>query len=170
VTASVQIRPAQPPDVALIFSLIRELAEYERAPDQVRGTPQLLETALFGQEPVAEAVIAELDGAPVGFALFYTTFSTWECRPGVWLEDLYVPPQHRRGGIGRALLAHVAAVAVARGCTRLEWTALGWNEPALGFYEKLGAKRLQDWITHRLDGSLLEAAAAEALAGSMKTA
>jgi GNAT superfamily N-acetyltransferase len=165
-TASVQIRPAQPSDVNLIFSLICELADYGRAPEQVTGTPELLEQALFGAEPAAEALIAELDGEPAGFALFYGTFSTWECRPGIWLEDLYVPPHHRRGGIGRALLLHIAAIAVARGCSRLEWTALHWNEAALGFYEKLGAQRLDDWITHRLDGSLLRAAAAEALPGA----
>lgn len=161
--SDVRIRLAGPSDVALIFSLIVELAAYERAPDQVRGTPELLNDALFGPEPTAEALIAELDREPVGFALFYTTFSTWECRPGLWLEDLYVPPDKRRGGIGRALLAQVAAIAVARGYTRLEWTVLHWNDPALGFYEKLGAKRLDDWVTHRLDGSVLEAAATEAV-------
>ena len=136
-----------------------QLAEYERAPDQVKGTPALLADALFGQTPAGEAIIAELDGEAVGFALFYGTFSTWECRPGIWLEDLYVPPEHRRGGIGRALLAHVAAVAVTRGCTRLEWAALDWNEPALDFYRKLGAGQLSEWIAHRLDGSSLHAIA-----------
>lgn len=155
-----EIRPARPEDVELIFSLIVELAEYERAPDQVTGNAQLLSDALFGEEPSAEALIAEVDGRSVAFALFYTTFSTWECRPGIWLEDLYVPPEHRRGGVGRALLAAVAATAVARGCARLEWVALNWNEPALDFYAKLSAKRLDDWVIHRLDGLLLEAAAA----------
>ena len=158
----VRIRPAEPADVELIFSLIVELAEYERAPEQVTGTPQLLNAALFGEQPSAEAVIAELDGEPVGFALFHSTFSTWECRPGLWLEDLYVPPEHRRGGIGRALFAHVAAIAVDRGCARLEWAALDWNEPALGFYRKLDAKRLDEWLIHRLDGPLLRAAAGNA--------
>lgn len=158
-SAQVDIRAAEPADVELIFSLVMQLAEYERAPEQVRGTPTLLADALFGDTPSAEAVIAELDGEPVGFALFYTTFSTWECRPGIWLEDLYIPPKHRRGGIGRALIAHLAAIAVSRGCTRLEWTALDWNEPALGFYRKLGAKQLDDWITHRLEGPSLHSAA-----------
>jgi len=148
--------------VELIFSLIVELAEYERAREQVSGTPELLARALFGPEPVAEALIAELDGRPVGFALFYTTFSTWETRPGLWLEDIYVPPEHRRGGIGEALLREVAAIGVRRGCARLEWTALHWNEPALRFYRKLGARRLDDWVLHRLDGSALEAVAGEA--------
>jgi GNAT superfamily N-acetyltransferase len=158
---SVQIRPAEPGDVELILSLIRQLAEYERAPDQVRGTPELLTEALFGEHPVAEALIAERAGVPIGFALYHGTFSTWECRPGLWLEDLYVPPEHRRGGVGRALLAELAAIALERGCTRLEWAALDWNEPALDFYEKVSAKRLDDWVMHRLDGPLLEAAASE---------
>lgn len=160
-SARVEIRAAEPADVELIFSLIMQLAEYERAPDQVKGSPALLADALFGETPTAEAVVAELDGVSVGFALFYETFSTWECRPGIWLEDLYVPPEHRRGGVGRALLAHLAAVAVSRGCTRLEWAVLDWNEPALSFYRKLGAGQLNDWITHRLDGPSLHAIAAE---------
>ena len=159
-TASVQIRAAEPADVDLIFSLIVGLAEYERAPEQVTGTPQLLAEALFGEAPTAEALMAELDARPVGFALFHGTFSTWECRSGIWLEDLYVPPQHRRGGIGRALLARVAAIALERGCTRLEWTALHWNEPALDFYAKLSARRLHEWVLYRLDGQPLAAAAA----------
>lgn len=158
-SAQVEIRAAEPADVELILSLVMRLAEYERAPDQVKGSPTLLADALFGETPSAEAVIAELDEEPVGFALFYRTFSTWECRPGIWLEDLYVPPEHRRNGVGGALLAHVAAVAVRRGCTRLEWAVLDWNEPALGFYRKLGAKQLDDWITHRLDEPSLQAVA-----------
>jgi GNAT superfamily N-acetyltransferase len=164
-SASVRIRPAQRADVELIFSLVVELARYERAPEQVTGTPALLADALFGRQPSAEALIAELDGEPVGFALFHGNFSTWECRPGLWLEDLYVPPEHRRGGIGRALLAAVAAIAVTRGCTRLEWAALHWNVPALDFYEKLSARRLDDWVMHRLDGDVLHRVAAESAAG-----
>jgi GNAT superfamily N-acetyltransferase len=159
----IRIRPARSDDAELIFSLVVQLAEYERGADQVTGSPELLADALFGPDPSAEALIAERSGEAVGLALFYRTFSTWECRPGIWLEDLYVPPEHRRGGIGQALLAEVAAIAVARGCTRLEWVALNWNEPALDFYEKLSAKRLDDWIIHRLDGLLLEAAAAQAV-------
>ena len=158
-SSSVQIRAAEPGDVALIFKLIQELAEYERAPDQVRGTPELLAGALFGGHPSAEALIAERDGEPVGFALFHGTFSTWECRPGIWLEDLFVPPEHRRGGVGGALFSAVAATALRRGCTRLGWAALEWNEPALDFYEKLSARRLDEWVMHRLDGDLLKAAA-----------
>lgn len=160
--ASIQIRPARPEDVELIFSLIVELAEYEREPDQVTGNTGLLAEALFGEHPVAEALIAELERQPVGFALLYTTFSTWECRPGLWLEDIYVPEQHRRGGIGGRLFAAVAATAVARGCVRLEWVALNWNEPALSFYRKLSAKTLDEWMVHRLEGPPLVAVAQEA--------
>jgi GNAT superfamily N-acetyltransferase len=157
---TITIRPAEPPDVQLIFSLIVELAEYERAREKVTGSPVLLARALFGPEPSAEALIAELDFRPVGFALYHGSFSTWECRPGLWLEDLYVPPEHRRSGVGAALLAAVAAVAVKRGCARLEWAALDWNTPALDFYERLGAERLGEWVMHRLDGDALERVAA----------
>jgi GNAT superfamily N-acetyltransferase len=143
----------------LIFALIHQLAEYERAPDQVTGTPQLLADALFGERPSAEALIAERGGEPVGFALFYVTFSTWECRPGLWLEDLFVPPEHRRAGVGRALLSALAATALERGYTRLEWVALDWNEPALDFYAQLSATRLDEWVIHRLDGPRLSALA-----------
>ncbi len=152
---TVAVREAEPGDVDLIHSLIVELADYERAPEQVSGTPQMLERALFGEHPSAEALIAELDGRPVGFALFHGTFSTWECRAGIWLEDLYVRPQLRRGGVGGALLARVAQVAVERGCARLEWHALDWNDPALSFYERLGATRLSEWELHRLTGDTL---------------
>ncbi len=163
---SLVIRTAERRDVPLIFSLIAELATYERAPDQVRGDERLLADALCGPHPSAEALIAELDGDPVGFALFYSTFSTWECRPGLWLEDLYVPPEHRRAGVGVALLRHLAAIALERGCTRLEWAALDWNTPALDFYEKLGATRLDQWRVHRLDGDALMRVADPAYSGS----
>jgi GNAT superfamily N-acetyltransferase len=132
-----------------------QAAEYERVPEQVTGTPHLLRSALFGPHPSAEALIAELDGETAGYALFYRTFSTWECRPGLWLEDLYVPQRFRRAGIGRALLERLAALALERGCARLEWNALDWNEPALAFYQTLGAKRLSEWDLHRLDGEAL---------------
>ena len=152
---AITIRPATPGDVPLIFSLVVELAEYERAPEKVQGSPELLRDALFGESPSAEALIAEVDGEAVAFALFHGTFSTWECRPGIWLEDLYVPPEHRRSGVGGALLAAVASIAVGRGCARLEWAALDWNTPALDFYAKLGAERLNEWVIHRLDGEAL---------------
>ncbi len=158
-SSSVQIRAAEPRDAEVIFALIKELAEYERAPDEVRGSPQLLHEALFGEHPTAEALIAERDGEPVAFALFHGTFSTWECRPGLWLEDLFVGPEHRRGGVGQSLLTAVAAIALERGCTRLEWAALNWNRPALDFYERVSARRLDEWVMHRLDGAQLEAVA-----------
>jgi GNAT superfamily N-acetyltransferase len=152
---SLRIRPAEPPDVELIFSLVVELAEYERARERVAGTPELLAAALFGQDPLAEAVIADLDGEPAGFALWFRTFSTWLCLPGLWLEDLYVSPQHRRSDVGRVLLAHVAGVAVKNGYGRMEWSALDWNTPALEFYAGLGAERLEEWQIHRLEGDAL---------------
>lgn len=158
----VKVREATPADVELIYSMIVELAEYERAPDQVTGTPELLAESLFGEHPVAEALVAERDGVPVGFAVFHGTFSTWECRPGIWLEDLYVPPEQRRGGVGAILLSHLARLTVERGCTRLEWNALDWNEPALDFYQRVGATRLSAWELHRLDGEALGRVAAGA--------
>jgi GNAT superfamily N-acetyltransferase len=150
-----RIRDAAPADIPLLFAMIEALAEYERARDRVVGTPELLEQALFGHPPAAEAVLAEVGREPAGFALFHGTFSTWECRPGIWLEDLFVPPERRRDGVGGALLRHLAAVAVQRGCARLEWAALDWNAPALSFYEKLDADVLDEWKLHRLSGEAL---------------
>ena len=164
-SSDIVTRAARVDDVEFAFSMIVALAEYERAPDAVTGSPELLDEALFGEKPTAEAAIAERDGRRIGFALFHGTFSTWECRPGIWLEDLFVMPEHRRGGAGEALLRHVAQIAVERGCTRLEWVALDWNEPALTFYEKLGADVLDDWLQHRLDGARLRAFAAGAAGG-----
>jgi GNAT superfamily N-acetyltransferase len=162
-SAAVVVRPAAPGDVTTIYGFIRELAEYERAPDAVTGTPEMLHQALFGPRPSAESLLAvDENGKSLGFALFYATFSTWECRPGIWLEDLFVPARLRRGGVGGALLSELAAIAVKRGCARLEWTALDWNAPAIAFYAGLGAERLQEWTTHRLAGSALTAVAAHA--------
>jgi len=165
VSTRLRIRDARPDDVGLIFDWIVELAEYERAREMVRGTPQMLDEALFGSQPTAEAVIAEAseEGAPwqpAGFALFHLTFSTWECCPGIWLEDLYVPPAQRRAGVGGALIAHLANLTLERGYTRLQWSALDWNTPALDFYAKIGAARLDEWKVHRLDGAALESVAA----------
>jgi GNAT superfamily N-acetyltransferase len=166
-SVEVIIRQARPGDVELMFAWIGDLAEYERARDKVTGTPELLQKALFGPTRCAEAVIAEAriepdaPTAPAGFALFYRTFSTWECRPGIYLEDLYVPPDHRRAGVGGALISHLAELTLARGCSRLEWAALDWNEPALSFYVKIGASLLADWKLHRLDGAALARVACE---------
>jgi GNAT superfamily N-acetyltransferase len=151
------IRPATRADVPLLLELIGELADYERLRDEVVLDAALLERHLFGERPAAEAVLAEIDGETVGYALFFSTFSTFVGRPGIWLEDLFVRPRRRGGGVGRALLAHVADLAVARGCGRLEWSALDWNEPALAFYRGLGARRMPEWHLHRLDGAALTA-------------
>jgi GNAT superfamily N-acetyltransferase len=153
---AISIQPATPADVPLIMHLIRELAEYERAADQVLGTEELLSDALFGSDPAAEAVIARRGESAVGFALFYRTFSTWLCRPGMWLEDLYVSTAHRRAGVGLALLAHLAQISLERGYGRLEWEALDWNTPAINFYESIGATRLSDWQGFRVEGSSLD--------------
>jgi GNAT superfamily N-acetyltransferase len=159
----VRVRAATPADVGQIHDFIVALAVYEREPDAVTGTQEMLADALFGTRPSAEALIAEVDGEAAGFALFYSTFSTWECEPGIWLEDLFVPESHRRSGAGFALLSHLAALALERGCPRLEWCALDWNELALGFYQRLGAERMSEWELHRLHGdSLRRVASGEA--------
>jgi GNAT superfamily N-acetyltransferase len=155
------IRPAVLADVPLLLDLIAQLAVYEQRGAEAVASEALLAEHLLGPRPAAEAVVAELDAAPVGFALWFTTFSTFLGRPGIWLEDLFVVPSQRRRGVGRALLAHVAAVAVERGCGRLEWSALDWNEPALALYRQLGAQLQDEWITHRLGGAALERLAAE---------
>jgi GNAT superfamily N-acetyltransferase len=146
-----RIRFATEADVQLLFDLILELAAYEKLADQMRGDAEVLRRSLFEQK-AAEALLLETpDGEAVGYAIFFTTFSTFECRSGIWLEDVYVRPEHRRGGIGRAVMEHLAQLALERGHVRLDWVALDWNEPALNFYEKLGAKRLDDWVIHRLE-------------------
>ena len=146
------IRDAEPADVGLLRKLILELAEYEKLADEVVATDELLGEALFGERPAAEALIAECDGEPAGYAVYFPTFSTFLAIQGVWLEDLFVRPSHRRKGLGRLLLAAVAARTRERGGERLEWAALDWNELALDFYRGLGAGRMDEWITHRLVG------------------
>lgn len=150
-----RIRAAQRDDESLLFGLIGELAEYERLTDAVKGNAHLLAKALFDQK-AAEALIAEVDAEAVGYAIFFATFSTFECRSGLWIEDLFVKPDQRGHGIGRALINHIAGVALERGCARLEWSALDWNEPALRFYDELGATRLEQWQTLRLEGDGLQ--------------
>jgi len=161
VSDPLRIRDAEPSDVELIYALIAELADYERAADRVTGTREMLSDALFGADPACEAVIAEVDGEAAGFALWFQTFSTWLCKPGLWLGDLYVSPARRRGGIGRTLLRHVARIAVERGYGRVEWSALNWNTPALDFYAALGAERMYEWQVHRLQGEALVRVAGE---------
>ena len=164
-SAAVRIRAARRADAALLAAMLRELAEYERLSDQLRATEERLRETLFCEQPVAEALIAERGGEPAGYALFFATYSTFLARPGIWLEDLFVRPPHRRFGVGRALLAAVAARTRERGGARLEWAALNWNELALGFYRGLGASTLNEWVTHRLDDEALERLADEHGAG-----
>ena len=156
-TPRLTLRPARPGDEDLLLELIRELAVYEREPDAVAATPALLNEALFGTAPTAEAVIAEWDGEPAGFALFFLNFSTWTGRPGLYLEDLFVREPLRGRGVGKALLLHLASLARQRGCGRMEWSVLDWNEPAIEFYRTLGAKPMDDWTVFRLDARALDA-------------
>ncbi|WBL37522.1 GNAT family N-acetyltransferase [Tepidiforma flava] len=150
-----RIRWAGPGDLGVIIELIRALAEYEREPEAVRLVPEVLAGHLFGERPYAEVLLAEDAEGVQGFALFFHTFSTWEGRPGIWLEDLFVRPAARGKGYGRALLARLAALALERGCARLEWAVLDWNEPAIGFYRALGAMPMDEWTTYRLTGEAL---------------
>ncbi|HEY1769916.1 MAG TPA: GNAT family N-acetyltransferase [Chthoniobacterales bacterium] len=158
---SFSIRPAQKSDVPAILQLIRDLAEYERAPNEAVATAENLEEALFGERPAAEVLLGEENGEPVCFALFFYNFSTWLGRRGLYLEDLFVRPDVRGKGYGRALLVRLAQIAREQGCGRMEWAVLDWNEPAIQFYRKLGARPNEEWTIFRLtrDGiaSLAEA-------------
>lgn len=158
---TVLIRAAEPADVPVIAELIRGLARFEKLEDQVALTEELLAAGLFGARPYAESVLAELDGRPAGFALFFHNFSTFLARPGLYLEDLFVVPEHRGQGIGRALLAHLARLAVERGCGRVEWAVLDWNKEAISFYERLGARANAEWTTYRVTGEALQRLARE---------
>jgi GNAT superfamily N-acetyltransferase len=149
------IRAAAPADIAAIRQLIVDLAVYEREPDAVKASAADLHAALFGDRPLAEAVLAEIDGVPVGLALFFTNFSTWSGKGGLYLEDLFVKPEARGAGIGKALLVHLAGIAVARGYGRFEWSVLDWNTPAIGFYTALGAKAQDEWTVMRVSGDAL---------------
>lgn len=150
------IRPAASTDAPLLLRLIRELAAYEKLAHEVTATVADLERSLSGPRPEAEALIAELDDEPVGFALYFHNYSTFLGRHGLYLEDLYVEPACRGRGVGEALLRRLAAVAVERGCGRFEWSVLDWNEPAAGFYRNLGARSMDDWTVWRVDGEALE--------------
>jgi GNAT superfamily N-acetyltransferase len=149
------VRPATPTDLPLIAALIRELAEYEKLSHEVRFDEAVLGEQLFGPRPYAEVLIAEAGGEPQGFALFFHNFSTFEGRPGIYLEDLFVRPAARGAGLGKALMAAVAKLAVERGCARFEWWVLDWNAPSIAFYEKLGAKPMDEWTVMRLEGDAL---------------
>ena len=156
------IRPATPSDVPQILAFIRELALYEREPDAVLATePDLLRDG-FGATPRFRCVMADHEGTPAGFALFFTSYSTWRGHHGIRLEDIYVTPSKRRQGIGKALLIHLAKIAIAEGCPRLEWDVLDWNAPAIGFYESIGAKPLSEWTIMRVADESLTRLASEA--------
>ena len=160
--APVRIASATEADVPLILALILDLADYERMADQVSAAEADIERALFGEHPCAEAVVARVADEAVGFALFFHTFSTFVGRRGLYLEDLYVRPEHRGRGIGRRLLVHLAEIAIERGCGRFEWSVLDWNAPAIAAYRRAGAVPMDDWTVYRLAGDALRALAAEA--------
>jgi len=148
--ADFEIRPAVRADAPEIARLIRALADYEKLSDQAVGTPAMIEAQLFGPRPAAEAFMALAGGRAVGFALFFATFSTFLCKPGLYLEDLFVEPGHRGAGIGKALLRRLAALAVERSCGRFEWRVLDWNTPSIRFYESLGATLMPEWQLVRM--------------------
>jgi GNAT superfamily N-acetyltransferase len=156
------IRPARPEDGEILANLVRELAVYEKLEHLARATPDDFRRHLFGSRPAAEAALVELEGQPVGYALWFSIFSTFRGQPGLYLEDIFVRPAFRGRGIGKALLAAVARLAVERGCGRLEWSALNWNAPAIGFYRALGARPLDEWTVYRIDDEPLRRLAAMA--------
>jgi GNAT superfamily N-acetyltransferase len=151
-----QIRAATPDDIPEILAFIRELAEYERAPEQAVATREDLLRDGWGKEPKFRVVIAEWEGKPAGFALFFYNYSTWQGRPGLYLEDLFVRPVFRGKGIGKALLLHLAEIAVRENCGRFQWQVLDWNTPAIDFYKSLGARVLDEWLTMRVEGEALQ--------------
>jgi GNAT superfamily N-acetyltransferase len=154
VSEKLTIRAVNEDDVEALFGLILELASYEKLSDEVSGDPAVLARSLF-VERTAEALLAEQGGEAIGYAIVCGTFSSFECKGGVWIEDIYVRPESRKAGVGRALFAAIAAIAVERGLPRVEWAALDWNELALGFYDRLGARRMDDWKMLRLEGESL---------------
>ena len=158
---TLEIRFAERADVPVILRLIKALSVYEKLEDKVVATEEKVDRALFGQRPYAETIIAELDGKPVGFALFFHNFSTFLAQPGIYLEDLFVEPEQRGAGIGRALLARLAQIAFERECGRLEWAVLDWNKDAIGFYERLGATPNDEWTVYRLSGEALRSLAGQ---------
>jgi GNAT superfamily N-acetyltransferase len=153
--SKLSIRPATQSDLPLIAELIRALADYEKLAQEVRFDEATLAEKLFGARPYAEVLIGEIDGTPQGFALFFHNFSTFEGKPGIYLEDLFVRPEARGSGLGKALLTRLAGLAVERDCARLEWSVLDWNAPAIGFYQSLGARLMDGWTGMRVDGEQL---------------
>jgi GNAT superfamily N-acetyltransferase len=153
---ALRLRPAVRDDVPLILRFIRALAEYERLLDEVVATEAALEEHLFGAQPRSEVILAEWDGVSAGFALYFHNFSTFLCRPGIYLEDVFVHPEYRGRGIGKALLLELARIARQRGCGRFEWAVLNWNQPSIEFYESLGAQAMDEWRLMRVTGAALE--------------
>ena len=160
---SLSIRSATPADISLIGQFIRDLAEYEKLAHEVRFDEAVMAQKLFGPRPFAEVLIGEIDRTPQGFALFFHNFSTFEGRPGIYLEDLFVRPDARGSGLGKALLGKLAALAVERDCARLEWSVLDWNTPAIDFYKALGARPMDEWTVYRVDGDALTDLAAHSI-------
>jgi GNAT superfamily N-acetyltransferase len=154
------LRDVRPDDVEVILGLIRDLAAFEREPDAVKMTEAQLHAALFGAQPRGEALLAETPAGVQGFAIWYETLNTWTGRPGLYVEDVYVVPEARGLGIGRAIFVHIAKLAVSKGCSRMEWSVLKWNETAIRFYESLGARAESEWQKYRLSGDTLAALAA----------
>ncbi|HLF77077.1 MAG TPA: GNAT family N-acetyltransferase [Dehalococcoidia bacterium] len=150
------IDPVTSDEVPLALEFIRGLAEYEHEPEAVKTTPEQLSDALFGPAPAAEAVIARLGGAPAGFALWTRNYSTWTGQPGLWLEDIFIKPEYRRHGIGKALMIYLARLCQERGYGRFEWSVLDWNTPAIDFYRALGAESMDEWTINRLSGDALK--------------
>jgi GNAT superfamily N-acetyltransferase len=152
---SIHIRPAQAQDAALILRFIKELAVYERAGDQVAATEDGIVASLFGADSPARALICEVNGEPAGYAVYFFSYSTWQAKQGLYLEDLYISPRQRGGGAGKLMLRHLAQLAVEHGCGRFEWSVLNWNQPAIDFYLSIGAKPQAEWVRYRMDGAAL---------------
>lgn len=150
------IRPAAAGDIPLILAFIGKLAEYERLAHEVQATEEGLRARLFGEHPFAEVILGDFQGRPAGFALFFHTFSTFLGRPGLYLEDLFIDQDLRGRGFGKAMMIHLARLAVSRGCGRFEWAVLDWNAPAIGFYRRLGARAMDEWSVYRIAGKALE--------------
>ncbi|GAA0473224.1 MULTISPECIES: GNAT family N-acetyltransferase [Tatumella] len=153
---NLSIRPARPDDSQIIFDMITELAIYEKAPEQVVTSATGIRETLFGPDSKTEALIAEAEGNVIGYAVFFTSYSTWLGRNGIYLEDLYISPVSRGQGAGKALIKHIAGLAVQRQCGRLEWSVLDWNTPAIAFYQSIGALPQEEWVRYRLDGEALK--------------
>jgi GNAT superfamily N-acetyltransferase len=154
---NITLAPVTPEEIPVLLELIRELARFEKLEHEVAATAELLHAAFFGPQPAAGALLARVDGEPAGYAIYFSTFSSFTGRAGVWLDDLYVRPQFRKRGLGRRLIEAVARLAADRGCARFEWTALDWNERALEFYRSLGANTLDEWVLLRVDPSVIAA-------------